>query len=277
MLGTHFYLGTINLSKVIQKFQLQLQKCLIYSIDLNDLIQSSSLFQEHMVWTDSHLTLLRHMGFLCVSFPQGLIYVVACIVHDNISMNSNINLASPTYEQWSTITYGWGGTERGREIGSVWRVWLLGEDGFLEGKVNYGSQSTWLKYQGRHTVIGTVSVPCQSAIFHRFVSLLEVKPIWASFINPKVLLLAGAGLSVPRGWGAQQRSATGRESTVSVQMCEYVCRGGWMCSMCMFAHKAHSHGWIHPSNRVTLTETVWWTERTLKSTQTQSALIVNKH
>lgn len=88
---------------------------------------------------------------------------------------------------------------------------MLGEDGFLEGKVNYGSQSTWLKYQGRNTVIGPVSVLCQSAIFHRFVSLLEVKPIWASFINPKVLLLAATGLSVLRGWGAKRRSAAERE------------------------------------------------------------------
>lgn len=86
----------------------------------------------------------------------------------------------------------------------------------FRGKVNYGSQSTWLKYQGRHTVIGPVSVLCQSAIFHGFVSLLEVKPIWASFINPKVLLLAGAGLSALRGWGAKQRSATSRESSVPV-------------------------------------------------------------
>ena len=114
--------------------------------------------------------------------PRGLMYVVACIVHDNISMNSNINLASPTYE-----------TQRDVKDLIVRRGWIL------EGKVNYGSQSTWLKYQGRYTVIGPVSVLCQSAIFHRFVSLLEVKPIWASFINPKVLLLAGAWLSALRG------------------------------------------------------------------------------
>lgn len=107
---------------------------------------------------------------------------------------------------------------------------MLGEDGFLEGKVNYGSQSTWLKYQGRHTVIGPVSMLCQSAIFHRFVSVLEVKPIWASFINPKVLLLAGAGLSALRGCGAKQRSNTGRENSVQVYMCEYGCKCAFMCT-----------------------------------------------
>lgn len=156
-----------------------------------------------------------------------MIYAVACIVHDNISVNSYINLASQAYEQWSLITYGWKDTHR--ERGSMWRIWLLGEDGFLEGKVNYGSQSTWLKYQGRHTVIGSVSVLCQSAIFHRFVSLLEVKPIWASFINPKVLLLAGSGLWAPRGWGAKQRSATGRvtmgvcSQKTAVSKCVFTC------------------------------------------------------
>lgn len=55
----------------------------------------------------------------------------------------------------------------------------------LEGKINYGSQSTWLKHQGRRTVMGSVSIRCQTAIFHGFVSLVEVKPIWASFINLK--------------------------------------------------------------------------------------------
>lgn len=103
----------------------------------------------------------------------------------------------------------------------VRRGWIL------EGKVNYGSQSTWLKYQGQHTVIGPVSVLCQSAIFHRFVSLLEVKPIWASFINPKVLLLAGAGLSSLRGRGGKQRSATGRKHSVLVHT--FVCECVFVC------------------------------------------------
>ena len=163
------------------------------------MILSSSLSPEYrkMRCELKATSLLRHMGFLCAS-NQDLMHVVVCIVHDNINMNSNINLASPTYEQWYNI---W--MKGHRERGGGWRIWLLGEDGFLEGKVNYGSQSTWLKYQGRHTVMGPVSMLCQSAIFHRFVSLLEVKPIWTSFINPKVLLLAGAGLSVLRGWGAK--------------------------------------------------------------------------
>lgn len=114
---------------------------------------------------------------------------------------------------------------------------MLGEDGFLQGKVNYGSQSTWLKYQGRHTVIGPVTVLCQNAIFHRFVSLLEVKPIWASFINPEVLLLAVAGLSALRGWGATQRSATGE--SICVSMCAAV--GGYVSVfMCKYAHDTPS-------------------------------------
>lgn len=90
---------------------------------------------------------------------------------------------------------------------------MLAQDGFLEGKVNYGSQSTWLKYQGHHTVIGSVSVLCQSAIFQRSVSLVEVKPIWASFINPKVLLLAVGGLSALGGL-VQRRGRPRGESSV---------------------------------------------------------------
>lgn len=105
----------------------------------------------------------------------------------------------------------------------VRRGWIL------EGKVNYGPRSTWLKYQGRHTVLEPVSVLCQSAIFHRSLSLLEVKPIWASFINPKVLLLAGAGLSMPRGWRGWGHAEVGhRERTQYVRGCE--------CVVCMYAH-----------------------------------------
>lgn len=96
---------------------------------------------------------------------------------------------------------------------------MLGEDGFFEGKVNYGSQSTRLKYQGHHTVIGPVCVLCQSAIFHRFVSLLEVRSIWDPFINPKVLLLAGAGLSAVWGWRAKERSAVETDRAVCVCLC----------------------------------------------------------
>lgn len=83
---------------------------LFYSIDWNDLILSSSLSPEYEKLRSELKATSHSRGFLCAS-PRGLIYGVACIVHDNISMNSNINLASPRYEQWSTITYGWRDTE----------------------------------------------------------------------------------------------------------------------------------------------------------------------
>jgi len=168
-------------------------------------------------------------------------YVVSCIVHDNISLKSNINLSSPAYEQWCTITWMTEHSEGGR----VWRIWLLAWDGFLEGKVNYGPQSTWLKYQGRHTMIASVSVLCQGAIFHHFVYILEVKPIWASFINPKVLPLAGVGLSALWGW----EQSRGRPWVDT--MCCCLCVQRWVdvnvfVGICMCVHvQVILHSSIH--------------------------------
>lgn len=100
-------------------------------------------------------------------------------------------------------------------------------------------------------MVGPVSVLCQSAIFHRFVSLLEVKPIWVSFINPKVLLLAGAELSAPTGWRAKAEVGHKERVQCAGAYCTCMCECVFMC-MYACAHVSDTAS-IHPSNRVTLT------------------------
>lgn len=120
---------------------------------------------------------------------------------------------------------------------------MLGEDGFFEGKVNYGSQSTWLKYQGHHTVIGPLCACCVKVPFFIALCLFwRLDPFGIHLLTLKCLCWQELG-SLWCGAGELRRGRQWRQTEQCVCACVY---SKGLLLVVMHMHSAHL------SNRVTL-------------------------